>query len=169
MTLDALNRLPEPQAREALERCCGSARWVGEMLASRPFPDVAALHEAAERAAGALDREDWLEAFSHHPRIGDVAALRARFASTAEWAGAEQAGAAAAPDAVLAALAEANRAYEARFGYIFVVCATGKGADEMLALLRARLGNGAAEELAIATAEQRKITRLRLDKLLAGD
>lgn len=169
MTLEALNRLPEPEAYAALERCCGSARWVRAMLAARPFADPAALHAAAERAAEALGREDWLEAFAHHPRIGDVESLRARFAATAAWAGAEQAGAAAASDATLRALADGNAAYEARFGYIFVVCATGKGADEMLALLRARLGNEPAAELAIAAGEQRRISRLRLEKLLAGD
>lgn len=169
MTLEALNRLAEPEARAALERCCGSARWVDAMLAARPFADLEALHAAAGRAAEALGREDWLEAFAHHPRIGDVEALRSRFASTAAWAGAEQAGAAGAADATLRALADGNAAYEARFGYIFIVCATDKSADEMLALLRARLGNEPAAELAIAAGEQRRITRLRLEKLLAGD
>lgn len=169
MTLDALNRLPEPDARAALARCCGASRWVEAMLAARPYADAAALHAAAARAADTLGSDDWLEAFAHHPRIGDVAELRAKFAATAAWAGAEQAGAASASDEVLAALAEGNRAYEARFGYIFVVCATGRRADEMLALLRSRLGNDPVTELAIAAGEQRRITGLRLDKLLAGD
>ena len=166
MTLEALNRLAAAEARAAFERCCGAARWIDAMVAARPFADAAALHAASERAFAPLVRADWLEAFSHHPKIGDVSALRAKFASTAAWAGAEQGGAATATEATLEALAEGNRAYEERFGYIFIVCATGRSAEEMLALLRARLGNEAAAELAIAAVEQRKITRLRLEKLL---
>lgn len=166
MTLDALNALPDELARQALERCCGARAWVERMCAARPFPDRQALLERAEREAQALDRADWLEAFSHHPRIGDMAALRERFASTAAWAGAEQQGAADAPEPTLEALARANRAYEERFGYIFIVCATGKSAGEVLAILESRLPNPPERELAIAAAEQVKITRLRLEKLL---
>ncbi len=166
MTLAALNALPADEARAAFELCCGAARWAAAMCAARPFEDRAALEAAAERAADALARADWLEAFAHHPRIGDVESLRVKFARTAAWAGREQGGTAGASDATLAALAEGNRAYERRFGYIFIVFATDKSADEMLALLRARLGNEPADELAIAAGEQRKITRLRLAKLL---
>ena len=108
---------------------------------------------------------DWLEAFAAHPRIGDLDALRKKFASTANWCAGEQAGVAAADEAVLTALADGNRAYEARFGYIFIVCATGKSAAEMLAILTARLANDPEVELKVATAEQAKITRLRLEKL----
>jgi 2-oxo-4-hydroxy-4-carboxy-5-ureidoimidazoline decarboxylase len=169
VTLDRMNRLPETEAHAALARCCGATRWVHAMVAARPFPDVAALHAAAGRAADALVRQDWLESFSHHPRIGEIGALRAKFAGTAAWAGAEQAGAATASEHTLRALAEGNRAYEARFGYIFVVCATGLSADEMLAQLRARLDHDSDTEFAVAVGEQRKITRLRLEKLLAGD
>ena len=166
MTLDELNRLPAGEAGEAFERCCGSSRWVAGMLAARPFTDAPALFAAAARAAEPLERDDWLEAFSHHPRIGDVSTLRAKFANTAAWAATEQRGAAAAAEETLASLAEGNRAYERRFGYIFIVCATGKSAEEMLALLRARLDNPPDRELPIAAEEQRKITRLRLEKLL---
>ncbi len=166
MTLNALNDLAEPDARAAFGRCCGAARWVAAMCDARPFATRAELLDAADRADASLGRPDWLEAFRHHPRIGDVAALREKFAATAVWAGDEQRGAAAASDAVLEALARGNRAYEERFGYIFIVCATGKSAAEMLALLEARLGNAPERELAIAAAEQAKITRLRLDKLL---
>ena len=136
------------------------------MCAARPFGDRAAMFAAAERAADGLGRDDWLEAFSHHPRIGDRDALRRRFASTAAWAADEQRGAAEAPDAVLDRLARGNEEYRRRFGYIFIVCATGKSAEEMLALLEARLHNDPERELAVAAAEQRKITRLRLEKLL---
>ena len=169
MTLDQLNRLDEAAARAALERCCGARRWVERVCAARPWHDGAALVAAAERAFEGLERADWLEAFAHHPRIGDVASLRAKYASTAAWAGEEQRGAAAAGESTLAALAEGNRAYEERFGYIFIVCATGKSADEMLALLRARLPNPPEREIRIAAEEQMKITRLRLAKLLESD
>ena len=177
MTLDELNRLPLAAAREALERCCGARAWVEGMCAARPWRDGSALLAAAERVADALGREDWLEAFARHPRIGDRDALRSKFAaapaaggepqrSVAAWARAEQRGAASASELTLDALAEANRAYERRFGYIFIVCATGKSAGEMLALLRARLANDPEAELANAAREQRAITRLRLEKLL---
>ena len=166
MTLEHLNGAPGPEAAEALRRCCGSHAWLDAMLASRPFPDRRALHAAADECWDALDERDVHEAFTHHPRIGDVSALRAKFATTAAWAGREQAGAAEADEATLLALAEGNRDYEARFGYIFIVCATGKTATEMLALLRERLPNDAASELRVAAAEQAKIMHLRLDKLL---
>lgn len=169
MKLAEIDSLPKPWAREAFERCCGAGRWVDAMVAGRPYRSVEGLSRAAERELEALGREDWLEAFTHHPRIGDVAALREKFASTAAWAGAEQSGAATATEATLEALAQANRDYEQRFGYIFIVCATGKTADEMLALLKARLPNRPKYELAIAAGEQRKITRLRIAKLLEGN
>jgi 2-oxo-4-hydroxy-4-carboxy-5-ureidoimidazoline decarboxylase len=170
MTLDELNRIPEPEARLELERCCGAVAWVARMCAARPYASVEELHIRAEQAAVLLGPDDWREAFAHHPRIGDVASLRARFPATAGWAASEQRGAAAASDEVLEALAEGNRAYEERFGYIFIVCATGRSADEMLALLRGRLDHSAAVEFGIAVGEQMKITRLRLEKLIgAGD
>ena len=124
---------------------------------------------AAERVADKLKNADWLEAFAAHPRIGDREALRAKFATTAAWAGEEQRGAAAAPETTLDALAEGNRAYEEKFGYIFIVSASGKSADRMLELLRGRLANDPDTELVNASREQRAITRLRLEKLLEGD
>ena len=166
MKLSELNALPAEHARAALERCCGSSRWVEAMVRARPFADRGALVSAAERASIELEREDWLEAFSHHPRIGDAPALSQRFATTSAWAGDEQRGAAAASEQTLEALARRNQAYEQRFGYIFIVCATDKRAVEMLTLLEARLPNDPALELDVAAAEQLKITRLRLDKLL---
>jgi len=166
MTLEPLGRLSAGEARLALERCCGARRWVDAVLAGHPYPGTEALWASAERAFDGLGPEDWLEAFAHHPRIGDAAAGSARLATTAAWAGAEQCGATVAPEATRAALAEANHAYQERFGYIFIVCAAGKSADQMLALLRARLANAPEDELAIAAAEQRQITRLRIEKLL---
>ena len=169
MTLDQLDRLDEASAHAALERCCGARRWVEQVCAARPFRDRAALEASAERAFEGLERADWLEAFAHHPRIGDLASLRAKYTSTAAWAGEEQRGAAAAGAETLAALAAGNRAYEERFGYVFIVCATGKNAAEMLASLRARLANAPEREIRIAADEQKKITRLRLSRLLEGD
>jgi 2-oxo-4-hydroxy-4-carboxy-5-ureidoimidazoline decarboxylase len=166
VTHDQLNRLDDAAARAAFERCCGARRWVDRMCGGRPFRDQAALLAAADRAFEGLERVDWLEAFAHHPRIGDMASLRAKYASTAAWAGEEQRGAAAAGEDTLAALADGNRAYEQRFGYIFILCATGKSADEMLAMLRARMPNPPEREIRIAAEEQMKITRLRLEKLL---
>ncbi len=169
MTLDELNRLTPQEAWTAFERCCGASAWVESMCSHRPFADRAALLAAAATAEARLEAADWREAFAHHPRIGDAAALRERFASTAQWAADEQSGATAAEGATLEALAAANRAYEQRFGIVFIVCATGKTAAEMLALLRERMPNDSAAELAVAAGEQRKITRLRLDKLLADN
>ena len=110
---------------------------------------------------------DWREAFAHHPKIGDVESLRRKFASTSVWTAGEQSGVVGAEEAVLTALAEGNAAYEARFGYIFIVCATGKSAGEMLEILQTRLLSGPRTELRVAAEEQKKITRLRLEKLFA--
>jgi 2-oxo-4-hydroxy-4-carboxy-5-ureidoimidazoline decarboxylase len=175
MTLDELNALPEAEARAALERCCGARAWVERVCAGRPFRSPAGLFAAAERAADKLRPPDWLEAFACHPRIGDRAAMsgtpaagagHAAATGAAAWAGEEQRGAVRAPQATLDALAEGNRAYEQKFGYIFIVCASGRSADEMLALLHGRLANDPDTELLNAAREQRAITRLRLAKLL---
>ena len=167
--MDALSRLDAltpAEARDELRQCCGSTRWVERMIAARPFVDKERLFTTAEAVWRSLAPEDWLEAFQHHPKIGDRAALRRRLA-TREWAQGEQAGALQASEEMLESLAQENAAYKARFGYIFIVCATGKTAAEMLALLRERRDSDSATELRIAADEQAKITRLRLEKLLA--
>jgi 2-oxo-4-hydroxy-4-carboxy-5-ureidoimidazoline decarboxylase len=153
------------EARRLLTTCCGSNRWVDRMLARRPFGSRVELLTAAREEWNALESPDWREAFAHHPKIGDRDALAARFPATHELSAREQAGIADATVGVLDALAEGNRRYEEKFGYIFIVCATGKRADEMLVLLEARLPNDAATELRVAAAEQAKITELRLQKL----
>jgi allantoicase len=161
-----LNAMPEADAHQALQRCCGSARWVEAMLAARPFESGADLLARAERAWRALQTEDYLEAFAHHPEIGaDLDELRRRFANTATLAETEQAGALGADEATLKALRAQNAAYRARFGYVFIVCASGKSAREMLGLLEARLHNPPELELGVAAAEQAKITRLRLERI----
>ncbi|HSU15361.1 2-oxo-4-hydroxy-4-carboxy-5-ureidoimidazoline decarboxylase [Longimicrobium sp.] len=168
MTLAELNALPEDEAAAALLGCCGSPRWAREMAMRRPFADLGAVLGAADEAWWALEAADWDDAFAAHPRIGERKAAPAQGAQAAAWSAQEQSAAAAAGDDVATALAEGNRAYEQRFGRIYIVCATGKTAGEMLAILRSRLGNDADAELRVAAGEQAKITRLRLEKLLAG-
>ncbi|MES1209825.1 MAG: 2-oxo-4-hydroxy-4-carboxy-5-ureidoimidazoline decarboxylase [Pseudomonadota bacterium] len=152
-----LNAMTADDARAALTRCCGSRRWVDAMLARRPWPSVGALHADAESTWAGLDRDDYLQAFAGHPRIGA--------GGTDTWSRQEQAAAADAAGETQRALRAANDRYVDRFGYIFIVCATGKSAAEMLRLLEARLDNDPDRELAIAAGEQARITRLRLEKL----
>lgn len=139
------------------------------MIERRPFKDAGHLFALAEETWNSLGSQDWKEAFSHHPKIGDVHALREKFASTAAWASGEQSGVKSASDETLRRLAEGNAEYERKFGYIFIVCATGKSAEEMLEMLESRLTHPAERELNIATAEQAKITRIRLEKLLSEE
>ncbi|TWT97901.1 Uric acid degradation bifunctional protein PucL [Botrimarina colliarenosi] len=160
-----LNGLTPDAAREQFCRCCGATWWCDQMAASRPFADERALATAADAAFDAMPRDAWLEAFTSHPKIGDVDSLRMKFAGNKEWSGGEQAGVSTADEATIQRLADGNDAYAARFGYLFIVCATGKSATEMLAILEGRLGNDDATEFSIAAGEQRKITHLRLAKL----
>lgn len=162
--LAALHAMSEEEAFEALHRCCGSTRWARAMATARPFAHRDHLVGEAERRWWWLDEADWKEAFAHHPRIGDLDNLRERFASAA-YSEAEQAGVLDADEGVLQALAEGNRAYEERFGFLFLVFASGTTAPQMLALLRDRLHNRPEDEIRFAAAEQVKITRLRLEKL----
>lgn len=163
--LDRLNALGDAEARDELSRCCGARRWAERMAARRPFGSQADLLAAADAVWAELDREDWLEAFAAHPKIGDIEALRAKFATTASWAAGEQSRVANAPELTLRGLADGNRDYEAKFDHIFIVCATGKSAEDMLTLLRARISNDPRDELKVAAGEQAAITRLRLGKL----
>lgn len=167
MTLTEFNELDQSTLQTALQRCCGASRWVDGMVTAHPFASVEAIHQHSDRIWASLAAADYLEAFSHHPMIGDLAALREKFADTAQWAGQEQSGSNQADEATLLALQQGNQDYLARFGHIFIVCATGKSAAEMLALLQARMDHDPDTELTIAAAEQNKITHLRLDKLLA--
>lgn len=164
--LARLNALDETATRDEFSRCCGAQKWVEEIVNARPFANENALFEAAEHAFSSLKNEDWLEAFSHHPQIGDLESLRAKFTATRNWAGNEQAGTSVASDEVLHALAEGNRLYLEKFGFIFIICATGKSAEEMLMSLRERLPNSFETELKNAAEQQRQITCLRLQKLL---
>ena len=153
------------EARGLLRSCCGASAWVERMMARRPFGSRDALMATARDEWFGLQRSDWLEAFGHHPKIGDRDSLRQRFARTAHLSEREQAGVDGASEDVLEALAAGNREYERRFGYIFIVCASGKSADGMLRLLRQRLPNPPDVEIRIAADEQARITELRLKKL----
>jgi allantoicase len=165
-----LDTLPEGEARAELRACNASSRWIDAMLAARPFGSAAAALEAGARAWAATGPGDWREAMAGHPRIGEpraghgAAAAPTSFARA--WSQKEQSGMAAATDAQRAAMAEANRAYEAKFGFIYLVCATGKTADELLGAIRARLDHALEHELNVAAEELGKITHLRLEKLL---
>ena len=161
MTLPDFNNLDKDIAAKELFSCCGSQKWVSLVMQRFPFGS----HEALVNQARAIwydecDKEDWLESFTHHPRIGDKKSLREKFA------GKEQAAVSAATNETIDALATANHEYENKFGFIFIVCATGKSAEEMLMLLNDRLKNTKDSELAIAMNEQHKITLIRFGKLL---
>jgi 2-oxo-4-hydroxy-4-carboxy-5-ureidoimidazoline decarboxylase len=166
VSIAELNAMPEPQAKKLLAECCGASRWVSRMLARRPFKSHVAVLSTANEIWRSLDPGDWREAFSHHPRIGERKRATPRTERGTAWAAREQSGVELAHDDVRADLAAANREYEHRFGYIYIVFATGKSAERMLALARERLVNDPDIELRVAAEEQRKITRLRLDKLL---
>lgn len=167
MKIAQLNMLAEDTLRTELLKCCGSGRWVNEMLKRRPFTDEKDLLEKSDGCWSLTLEADWLEAFSHHPKIGDLENLQKKFAATVHLAGSEQSAVSSASASTLQALADENTAYENKFGFIFIVCATGKSADEMLAMLRSRIHNDRNSELVIAAAEQHKITALRLKKLIA--
>jgi allantoicase len=159
LALARLDALVPDDAAKAFLACLGAPSFAAAVSAGRPYGDEAALVEAVERAMAALQEPDWREAFAAHPRIGTTHGASA-------WARDEQKGTAAASSATRDALARGNGDYEKKFGRIFLICATGKSADEMLAALNARMQNDPASEFEVAIEEQKKITRLRLEKLL---
>jgi OHCU decarboxylase len=164
LTLEQLNLLHELQAERRLLACCGSRAWARGVAAGRPYYNFDEVLATSDRVWWQLTPDDWREAFSRHPRIGDGAAS-AR--TTAEyWSEREQARARSGSAATLAELAELNAEYEDRFGHVFLICATGKTADQILDSARERLNNAPDAELRIAAEEQRLITHLRLRKLL---
>jgi allantoicase len=166
--LAMLDAAQATDAEAALLTCCGSTGWARDVAARRPFGTVDRLVEAADEAFAGLGMDDLLEAFSAHPRIGErvAATPEAAAAGHAKWSAGEQAGTADAEEATKAALVEGNRAYEERFGHVFLIRAAGRSAEEMLAALRERMGNDPETELQVAAEQQRQITHLRLEKLL---
>ena len=171
--LNWLNALSPESTRAELLKCCGSTRWADTLTARRPFATLDQLLAQATEVWWALDQTDWLEAFRSHPKIGEkkaaapTAAVAADVATQSQqWSAEEQQGVARAGEEAVEKLARLNRAYEEKFGFIFIVCATGKSTDEILALLETRIKNDPATELRSAAGEQAKITELRLRKLL---
>lgn len=164
-----LNGLSVGAARQQFAKCCGASWWCDQMVEARPFVNAAALQAASDLAFDAMPRKAWLEAFGSHPKIGDLNSLRMRLAGNKQWSEGEQAGVLASNEVTLQGLADSNHKYEQRFGYLFIICASGLTASEMLAALETRLPSDATTELGKASAEQRKITRLRLDKLAGPD
>jgi OHCU decarboxylase len=167
VTLDELNALPDDSAIEAFTACCGARRWVAAMMSRRPFSSVDELLDVANESWRATNESDWQEAFDHHPRIGEDRSRASQSDQATAWSEGEQSRAASADDTVKRQLAKVNGEYEARFGHIYIVCASGRPANELLRVARERLGNDPATELRVAAEEQRKITELRLRKLLS--
>ena len=165
--LSRWNRLPSKEAAQDILACCGSGAWARELASQRPFADEGSLLRASDETWNRLGPMDWLEAFAQHPRIGERKAARGASRRSAGWSEQEQGAVADAGQAVQLSLAEANREYERRFGRVFIVCASGKSAGEMLDILRRRLENDDTTELREAAEEQRKITNIRLKKWLA--
>jgi allantoicase len=164
--IDRLNQLPLAEMRKHLLDCCGSKSWADQMLAGRPFRDVAQILESGDRIWAGLDQKEWVRAFRHHPPIGSKRAKSKQSASARQWSAGEQSVSQKSSAESRAALAAANHKYETTFGHVFLICATGKSADEILKSLHERLSNSPETELRVAAEEQRKITRLRLEKLL---
>ena len=164
-TLSELNAFPPSEAERQLLTCCGSRAWAREVAACRPYRDVEALLATSDRVWSRLAPDDWLEAFAKHPRIGERASVTAT-STERRWSEGEQSRAQTGAPSVLAELASANAEYEDRFGHVFLICATGKSADEILANARSRLQNDPEHELRVAAEEQRCITHLRLRKFL---
>jgi allantoicase len=166
--LQRLNRLSKTAARKAFQDCCGSRVWAAQMVERMPFADSAHILDTAANLWTALNETEWQQAFRHHPAIGGKRALKAQSAAAKRWSKGEQAVVNNAAPQTLAALARANQEYRSKFGYVFLICATGKTSEEVLSSLRERLLNDPAVELRIAAGEQLKITRIRLEKLLAS-
>ena len=163
--LDAWNKADAAEATRAMLECCGSQYWAAQMVALRPLANIAALSEAADRVWAAMGESDWLEAFACHPRIGERRATSAPERSAA-WSEQEQSGTSNATQNIMRELANGNALYEQRFGFTYIVCATGKSADEMLAILKRRLASNRVAELKEAAEQQRQILQIRLGKWL---
>ena len=166
MTLDEFNQLDQAEAEQTLLGLCHSPSWARDVAAARPFSELSILASYAGQAWISVDEAQRLEAFAAHPLIGDVELLRQKFANQAQH---EQGQVLAASDATLQALADLNRAYLDKFGFIFIICATGKSADEMLRQLRARIDNSREQEITNASREQAEITLLRMAQTITRE
>ncbi|NKB77790.1 MAG: 2-oxo-4-hydroxy-4-carboxy-5-ureidoimidazoline decarboxylase [Gammaproteobacteria bacterium] len=166
MNLNELNSLDRKQRLTLFEKCCSASRWFTLMTESAPYQSIEQLTQAAKAHWSLMDDSDYLEAFDGHPKIGDPASLKAKYAATHATASNEQSLVKHASDQTISELADFNHRYEERFGYIFIVCATGKTADEMLNLVKERIHNPPEQEIKIAAEEQLKILLIRIEKLL---
>jgi len=167
MILEELNNRPLEEAKQLFTLCCTSTKWVKKMMQALPFSSEQQLIDSADNAWFSLAEEDYFEAFEGHPRIGDVSSLRAKYANTKALASGEQSGVDIASERTIQELATDNERYFKKFGFIFIVCASGKTAAEMLTLLQQRLSNERAVEIKNAAEEQRKIFQIRLKKILS--
>ena len=165
MTIADFDHLKDDEKKKLLFNCCGCNAWVKGMMTIFPVNDLVDLLEYAEEKWYECNPADWLEAFMHHPKIGDTQSIHSTVSPSNDYAAQEQEGIETAEKSILNALEKANEDYMENFGYIFIVFATGKSAHEMLDILKSRINNDPHEELNIAAAEQNKITRLRLEKL----
>jgi OHCU decarboxylase len=166
-TLAAWNEAYESSATDAMIACCGASRWAAAMVGLRPIANVVELSTAADRVWATMGEGDWMEAFACHPRIGSRTAAHAT-ARSAAWSDEEQSKARIADQVVLAELAEGNADYERKFGFTYIVCATGKTAGEMLTILKRRMASDRATELRDAAEQQRQIMQIRLGKWLVS-
>ncbi len=164
--LQEINELSYLKAKELFSICCGSEEWIEKMINSRPFNSKDEALKIAETHWYLLDKVCWLDAFSHHPKIGDINSLGKKYSSSGNLAKSEQSRISGASMKVLENLSRYNEEYERKFGYIFIVCASGKSAEEMLSLIEKRINNTEDSEIKIAMEEQNKITKLRLEKFL---
>ena len=162
------NQLNDEEAVREILACCGAQAWARAVAAHRPFQDELSLIQVSDEVWAGMGTRDWMEAFSKHPRIGERKSPQLVAAQSARWSAQEQEKVASASEAVQLALAEGNRQYEGRFNHVFIVCATGKTATEVLEILRRRLENDETTELREAAEEQRKITNIRLRKWLSA-
>lgn len=168
-SLSAFNGSPEQEAIAALLKCCTSEAWAKKLVALRPFADLDTLKQAADNCWQGLTESDYLQAFEGHPKIGDVNSLKAKYANTHSLAKNEQSSVQQASDDTIKALADDNQRYLERFGFIFIVFASGKSAGQMLDLLQQRIDNDRATELENAAEQQRLIFQLRLDGLISQE
>ena len=165
MNISKLNNLDPVEAAQVFEQCCTASAWIRKMIERRPYDSLQVLKLQATNIWETMQTDDLLEAFAGHPKIGDLSSLKEKFHNTLANASREQSGTESASALVLEELARYNRDYEDRFGFIFIVFASGKSAEEMLDIIKARIHNALSEEILIAAGEQLKITQLRIDRL----
>jgi 2-oxo-4-hydroxy-4-carboxy-5-ureidoimidazoline decarboxylase len=166
MKISALNKLAPEAAELEFMQCCTANTWVDRMVAAMPFNHVEALKEQANISWQGLTEADYLQAFEGHPKIGDVSSLREKYRSTEKIAAGEQSGVNTATEKTLTQLKQLNDDYQEKFGFIFIVCATGKTASQMLEILSQRIINERSEEIINAAEEQRKILQIRIEKMI---